>query len=125
MLEVYDHETFYNKSGVADPKISNNPTPYPDYKKQWLAQSMSRNTILNNQVLNITIPINFSIRAGDKLKIQLPNLSVSSRREKEKYDKKNSGLYLVKNISYDIIRDNEKGLIAVCNATLIRDNLGS
>ena len=125
MLEVYDHETFYNKSGVADQKISNNPTPYPDYKKQWLAQSMSRNTILNNQVLNITIPINFSIRAGDKLTIQLPNLSVSSRREKEKYDKKNSGLYLVKNISYDIIRDNEKGLIAVCNATLIRDNLGS
>lgn len=125
MLEIYDHETFYNKSGIADPKLSNNPTPYPDYRKQWLAQSMSRNTILNNQVLNITIPINFSIRAGDKLKVQLPNLSVASKRKDQKYDKKNSGLYLVKNISYDIIRDNEKGPIAVCNATLIRDNLGS
>jgi hypothetical protein len=55
----------------------------------------------------------------------LPNQSVSSEREKEKYDKANSGLYLVKKISYDINRDLDKGLIAVCNLELIRDNLGS
>ena len=81
--------------------------------------------ILNNQILNITIPINFEIRAGDKLNVKLPNQSVTSERKKEKYDKANSGLYLVKKISYDINRDLDKGLIAVCNLELIRDNLGS
>ena len=127
MCQFYDHETFHTGTTIADPQIAQGQggTQYPDFRKQWMAQSISRSMILNNQVLNITIPINFSIRAGDKLNVKLPNLSVSSEREKEKYDKKNSGLYLVKKISYDITRDNDKGVIAVCNVELIRDNLGS
>jgi hypothetical protein len=124
MFQVFDHETYYNSTGVADPSAGGG-TQYPDFKKQWMAQSISRMTILNNQILNITIPINLKLRAGDKLNVKLPNQSVSSQREKEKYDKVNSGLYLIKTISYNIIRDNNKGLIAVCNAILIRDNLGS
>jgi len=127
MCQFYDHETFHTGTTIADPQIAQGQggTQYPDFRKQWMAQSISRNMILNNQVLNITIPINFNIRAGDKLNVKLPNTSVSSEREKEKYDKKNSGLYLVKKISYDITRDADKGLIAVCNIELIRDNLGS
>ena len=127
MCQFYDHETFHTGTTIADPQIAQGQggTQYPDFRKQWMAQSISRSMILNNQVLNITIPINFSIRAGDKLNVKLPNTAVSSEREKEKYDKKNSGLYLVKKISYDITRDTDKGLIAVCNVELIRDNLGS
>ena len=124
MLQFFDHETFHDENTIADPDNGGN-AQFPDWKKQWMAQSMSRNMILNNQILNITIPINFEIRAGDKLNVKLPNQSVSSEREKEKYDKANSGLYLVKKISYDINRDLDKGLIAVCNLELIRDNLGS
>lgn len=125
MLQVYDHETYYNGIEIADPKTSPSATPFPDYSKQWMAQSISRSVILKNQILNITIPINFEIRAGDKLNVKLPNQSVSSKREQEKYDLVNSGLYLVNNIAYNIIRDTEKGLVAVCNIELIRDNLGS
>lgn len=124
MLQFFDHETFHDENTIADPD-KGGKAQFPDWKKQWMAQSMSRNMILNNQILNITIPINFEIRAGDKLNVKLPNQSVSSEREKEKYDKANSGLYLVKKISYDINRDLDKGLIAVCNLELIRDNLGS
>jgi hypothetical protein len=124
MLQFFDHETFHDENTIADPDNGGN-AQFPDWKKQWMAQSISRNMILNNQILNITIPINFEIRAGDKLNVKLPNQSVSSEREKEKYDKANSGLYLVKKISYDINRDLDKGLIAVCNLELIRDNLGS
>lgn len=125
MLQVYDHETYYGGVNVADPEKLDGGTPYPDYSKQWLAQSISRNMILKNQILNITIPINFNIRAGDKLNVKLPNQSVQSKREQQLYDMNNSGLYLVSSIAYNIERDNNRGLIAVCNLQLIRDNLGS
>jgi len=127
MLQFFDHETFHDADTIADPQKAgaSGGTQYPDFRKQWMAQSMSRHMILNNQILIITIPINFGIRAGDKLNVKLPNQSVSSKREEEKYDLVNSGLYLVKKISYDITRDSSKGLIAVCNLELIRDNLGS
>lgn len=125
LLQVYDHETYYNGISIADPTRSSAGTSFPDFSKQWMAQSISRSMILRNQILNITIPINFNIRAGDKLNIKLPNQSVQSKREKQKYDLVNSGYYMVSKISYDINRDPDKGLIAVCNLELIRDNLGS
>lgn len=124
MLQCFDHEIFHDDDDIAAPDQGGS-AEFPDFKKQWLAQSISRGIILNNQVLNITIPINFELRAGDKLKVQLPNQSVQSKREEQKYDKSNSGFYLIKKISYEIIRDDSKGLVAVCNAELIRDNLGS
>lgn len=124
MLQCFDHETFHDKEDIANPDLGGK-AEFPDFKKQWLAQSISRGMILNNQVLNITIPINFQLRAGDKLNVKLPNQSVQSKRAEERYDKANSGLYLIKKISYEVIRDNDKGLIAVCNLELIRDNLGS
>lgn len=127
MLQFYDHETFYSGREVANPQESSGgkSTPYPDFKKQWMAQSISRSVILKNQILNITIPINLQLRAGDKLNVKLPNQSISSEREKDLYDKKNSGIYLISKISYEVVRDNTKGLIAVSNLELIRDNLGS
>lgn len=127
MLQFYDHETFYSGQEIADPQQSSGvgATPYPDFKKQWMAQSISRSVILKNQILNITIPINLQLRAGDKLRVKLPNQSLSSEREKNVYDKTNSGVYLTSKISYEVIRDNQKGLVAVSNVELIRDNLGS
>lgn len=127
MLQFYDHETYHTGTDIANPSQagSNGGTPFPDFKKQWMAQSISRSVIMKNQILNITIPINLELRAGDKLKVKLPNQSVSSEREKNIYDDKNSGVYLINKISYEVIRDNSKGLIAVSNVELIRDNLGS
>jgi hypothetical protein len=127
MLQFYDHETFYSGFGIADPTQSSGgqATPYPDFKKQWMAQSISRSMIMKNQVLNITIPLNLELRAGDKLKVKLPNQSLASEREKELFDKANSGVYLISKISYEVLRDNNVGLVAVSNVELIRDNLGS
>jgi hypothetical protein len=127
MLQFYDHETFHSGTDIADPTQSSGgqATPYPDFKKQWMAQSISRSMIMKNQILNITIPLNLELRAGDKLKVKLPNQSLSSEREKDLFDKTNSGVYLISKISYEVLRDNSKGLIAVSNVELIRDNLGS
>lgn len=127
MLQFYDHETYHTGTDIANPQQagSKGGTPFPDFKKQWMAQSISRSIIMKNQILNITIPINLELRAGDKLRVRLPNQSVSSEREKQLYDEKNSGVYLINKISYEVLRDNSKGLIAVSNVELIRDNLGS
>ncbi len=127
MLQFYDHETFYSGADIADPSKSSGgqSTPYPDFRKQWMAQSISRSMILKNQILNITIPLNLELRAGDKLKVKLPNQSLSAEREKELFDKTNSGVYLISKISYEVLRDNSVGLVAVSNVELIRDNLGS
>ena len=125
MLQFYDHEKYYNGTSIADPNAGQGGTQYPDYRKQWMAQSISRNVLLNNQTLNILVPCNLDLRAGDKLKIKLPNQSVQSLRSGgNSVDQKNSGTYLIKTISYEIKRD-AKGLVAVSNLTLIRDNLGS
>lgn len=127
MLQFYDHETYHTGTDIANPSQagSKGGTPFPDFKKQWMAQSISRSIIMKNQILNITIPINLELRAGDKLRVRLPNQSVSSEREKKLYDEKNSGVYLINKISYEVLRNNSKGLIAVSNVELIRDNLGS
>jgi hypothetical protein len=127
MLQFYDHETYHNGIDIANPQQagSKGGTPFPDFRKQWMAQSISRSIIMKNQILNITIPINLELRAGDKLRVRLPNQSVSSEREKQLYDEKNSGVYLINKVSYEVLRDNSKGLIAVSNLELIRDNLGS
>lgn len=127
MLQFYDHETYHAGEDIANPQQagSKGGTPFPDFRKQWMAQSISRSIIMKNQILNITIPINLELRAGDKLRVRLPNQSVSSEREKQLYDEKNSGVYLINKISYEVLRDNSKGLIAVSNVELIRDNLGS
>ncbi len=127
MLQFYDHETYHIGTDIANPQQagSKGGTPFPDFRKQWMAQSISRSIIMKNQILNITIPINLELRAGDKIRVRLPNQSVSSEREKQLYDEKNSGVYLINKISYEVLRDNSKGLIAVSNIELIRDNLGS
>jgi hypothetical protein len=126
MLQFYDHETYYTGADIADPNSANGGTSYPDYRKQWLAQSISRNTLLNNQSLNIVVPCNLKLRAGDKLKISLPNQSVQSLRSGgNSVDVNNSGVYLIKSISYEIRRDAKKAVVAVSNIVLIRDNLGS
>jgi len=127
MLQFVDHETYHSGTDIANPSQagSKGGTPFPDFKKQWMAQSISRSVIMKNQVLNITIPINLQLRAGDKLKVNLPNQSVTSKRREKVLDEVNSGVYLINKISYEIVYDNTTGQAAVSNIELIRDNLGS
>jgi len=127
MLQFYDHETYHTGTDIANPSQagSKGGTPFPDFKKQWMAQSISRSVIMKNQILNITIPINLQLRAGDKLTVRLPNQSVTAKRTEKIYDEINSGVYLINKISYEIVRDSKTGMAAVSNVELIRDNLGS
>ena len=129
MTQFLDHETFYNGSDVASPDPKDNSksgTPFPDYKKFYTAQSVSRKLLLSNQELRLTIHGNLNLRAGDKISILLPNFAVDSVRKTEKYDKQHSGNYLIKEITYEFYR--QKGgqpNITVSNMKLVRDSFGS
>lgn len=129
MSYFLDDETFYNGENIAsvDPKNNNTQsgTLFPDFKKYYASQSISRSLLLGNQQLNITIHGNLTLRAGDKVNILLPKFSVESKKEDTGYDKQHSGTYLIKDISYEFHRmRGDKANSAITNITLIRDSFG-
>ena len=129
MTQILDHETFYNGTDIASPDPKDNDksgSQFPDYKKYYVTQSIARKLLLNNQELRITLHGNLTLRAGDKINILLPNFSVESERETEKYDKQHSGTYLIKDISYEFyLKKNNQSNITVTNITLVRDSFGA
>lgn len=128
MTQFVDHETFYNDTGTASPEKKDkgtNPTQFPDWKKFFMSQSIGRMSLMTNQVLNITIPCNLSLRAGDKIEALLPNMSAESGtegRNTKKYDEEHSGVYLIQDICYNFQR--MSGSKAVTSMKVIRDSFG-
>lgn len=130
MTQFVDSETFYNGTDIASPDPIDNSTgggsSFPDYKKYYMAQSISRKLLLKNQEMHITINGNLTLRAGDRINILLPNFSAESLRTTEQYDNQHSGLYLIKDITYEFyLKKNNQSNITVTNMTLIRDSFGS
>ena len=131
MTQFLDSETFYNGTDIASPDSQDNPggggSSYPDYKKYYMAQSIGRKLLLKNQEMHITINGNLTLRAGDRINILLPNFSSESVKDKEQqYDKQHSGVYLIRDITYEFyLQKNNQNNIAVTNMTLIRDSFGS
>jgi hypothetical protein len=128
MTQIIDDETFYNGTGIAsiDPKNNTGSgTDFPDFKKYYAAQSVSRTLLMSNQQLNITIAGNLTLRAGDKIVVKLPKVTVSDKKEDSPYDKQHSGTYLIKNISYEFsLSKGNQSNVAVSNLTLVRDSFG-
>lgn len=128
MTQILDDETYYNGTDIAsiDPKDnSGQGTQFPDYKKFYMSQSISRKLLLHNQELRITVHGNLTLRAGDKINILLPNFSVEEKRETDKYDKQHSGTYLIKDISYEFhLQKDSTPNVTVTNMTVVRDSFG-
>lgn len=128
MTHFVDHETFYNGVDIASPDPKDNDgsgTNFPDFKKYYSAQSISRSLLIGNQQLNITITGNLSLRAGDKINILLPKFSVEDKKTDSKYDKQHSGIYLIKNISYEFyLEKSGQPNVTISNLLLVRDSFG-
>ena len=128
MTQILDDETFYNGTDIAsiDPKDNDGQgTQFPDYKKFYMSQSISRKLLLQNQELRVTVHGNLTLRAGDKINILLPNFSVEEKRQTEKYDKQHSGNYLIKDISYEFYLEKDSTPnVTITNLTLVRDSFG-
>lgn len=120
MSQMINHEIFHddpNTSGKSD-------ATYKDNYKYAIAQSNARYKLAANQQINITIPPNLNIRAGDKLELKFPNMSSEESRKIKPYDEEHSGNYLIKNIGYNFIVRGNQAMTGTTNITLVRDSMG-
>tara|TARA_Y100000589_G_scaffold151213_1_gene144209 strand:- start:3851 stop:5188 length:1338 start_codon:yes stop_codon:yes gene_type:complete len=61
------------------------------------SQSMMRYNQLMTQVIEITVPLNLAINAGDLIRCELPSLENTKRKEA---DPETSGLYMIKELAH-------------------------
>jgi len=126
MTVLVDHETWNNKETSGSNEERDNPegngSNYPDYQKHWLAQSIARRYFMENQKLEIEIAGNMNLTVGDKINVLLPNMSASKNRDEERFDKENSGTYLISSVSHNSVFLNSS--VCVSRVELIRDIYG-
>jgi len=120
MTQMINNELFHNKPETA----GSDDATYKDYYKYSIAQSNARYKLASNQQLNIVVPPNLTIRAGDKLELLFPNMTSDEDRKTNPYDEEHSGNYLIKNIGYNFIMRGAQPRTGTTNITLIRDSFG-
>jgi len=98
---VLDNETVTKDSGrdVAD-----------------MAKSASRYNILFTQALNMVVPCNINLKAGDLIYVEFPAIEAT---DKKQVDKQQSGNYLIKELSHHF-----EAAQVVTSLRLIRDSYG-
>jgi hypothetical protein len=120
MTQMINHEIFHDDketSGKSDAE-------YKDNYKYSIAQSNARYKLASNQQINITIPCNLTIRAGDKLELLFPNMTSEEARKLQPYDEEHSGNYLIKDIAYKFIIKGPQPFVGTTHVSLVRDSMG-
>lgn len=83
---------------------------------EYQSQSLMRYNSLFTQTLNIVIPSNTNLRAGDVVECQFPKITQSDEKE---YDTETSGLYMIKELCHHFDANN-----SYTSMKLIRDTFG-
>lgn len=99
--------------GTMDPEISkeNNSDPI-----KYQSQALMRYNILFTQILNITVPSNTNLRAGDIIRCEFPKISNTQGKE---FDQEQSGLYMIKELCHHFDTSG-----SYTSMKLIRDTFG-
>ncbi len=82
----------------------------------YQSQSLLRYNFLFTQSLNVMIPSNTNLRAGDKIECIFPKVSTNPARE---YDEDSSGLYMIKELCHHFDARN-----SYTSLKLVRDTFG-
>jgi len=99
--------------GTMEPGISTSTNADPTDHQ---SQSLLRYNFLFTQSLNVMIPSNTNLRAGDKIECLFPKISTSNARE---YDTETSGLYMIKELCHHFDARN-----SYTSLKLVRDTFG-
>jgi len=99
--------------GTLEPKPSKETNSNP---MEYQAQSLMRYNTLFTQVLDVTIPSNTNLRAGDVIECIFPKNTQASTKES---DPEISGLYIIKELCHHFDSDN-----SYTSLKLIRDTFG-
>ena len=70
----------------------------PQKQAEFQAQSSARYSALFSQIIDITVPMNASLRAGDILDLQFPNINTDKKTEKNSPE---SGKYMIARLSHE------------------------
>ena len=128
VMSIYlDHESHYNKSGIASPDAvdgSGDPSPYSDWQKQFAAQSVTRYSMLTNQVGSIVIPGNPLICAGDRIDILIRSKLSDKETEKQPWDTETSGIYLIQEVTHKYDMASGANGEVTTTLTIMRDSYG-
>jgi hypothetical protein len=80
------------------------------------SQSLFRYNSLFTQTMNIMIPVNTALRAGDIIECLFPKVTISDKKE---YDSETSGLYMIKELCHQFDTTS-----SYTSLKLIRDTFG-
>jgi hypothetical protein len=83
---------------------------------QYQSQAVMRYNLLFTQTVQMTVPLNTNLKAGDIIECNFPKVSIN---EKPEYDDEQSGLYMIKELCHHY--DNENSLTSM---KLVRDTFG-
>ena len=103
VLDVGTMEKDASKDLNSDPKL-------------YQSQSLMRYNTLFTQSINMMVPLNTNLRAGDIIECKFPKISHSSAKE---YDKEQSGYYLIKELCHHFNVTN-----SYTSLRIIRDTYG-
>ena len=106
MTQVLDVGTMEKGVGT-----EGNANPYEN-----LRQAVVRYNLLFNQTLDMTIPLNTNLKAGDIIKCEFPKITLEKNKE---IDSDKSGLYMIKELCHHF--DTE---MSITSMKLIRDTFG-
>jgi len=120
MTQMINNEMFHDNKDTP----GSTGAAYKDSYKYAIAQSNARYKLASNQQINITIPPNLTIRAGDKLELLFPNMTSENARQTQPYDEETSGNYLIRDIGYHFTVKGPQPFTATTNITLVRDSMG-
>ena len=93
--------------GVSD-KILNNPADY-------VPQSNMRYSLLHSQIVQIQVPCNVQLKAGQVIKLFLENITQSNKNE-QVYNNLRSGYYMIRDLCHSFTTTN-----SYTSLTLLRD----
>ena len=93
-----------------DPTIEKNSTP-----TLWQRQATMRYQLLFTQILNMVVPLNTNLVAGDIIKVKFLNANM----EAKEHDRRQSGNYMIKELCHHF--DANQSLTSM---TLVRDTFG-
>jgi len=83
---------------------------------KYQSQVLMRYNTLFTQTLNMMVPLNTNLRAGDIIECQFPRVSRSDAKE---FDKEQSGLYMIKELCHHFDTEN-----SYTSLKLVRDTFG-
>ena len=111
--EVYlKSYTFHISPGQDDPGVSdtilNNPANY-------VPQSNMRYSLLHSQIVQIQVPCNVQLKAGQVIKLYLENITQSNKNE-QVYNNLRSGYYMIRDLCHSFTTVN-----SYTSLTLLRD----